>query len=181
MHATCNKGQLLRSLAKISSALCSTVGRSSSVNVHVTLIQLQNDLVVAKPVQDTTNEDFDKLEHSSSLVFTPGFANVVNVDGLRIKDGKVFVIWKWQVLHPQDKTVIIVRGITVCFWLTEPRTIQTQSLKQSHTIPFKVIRCNYIQKYSEKQVYLLTKVSLYVYIEVQVEPDNPVTPNAIAL
>ena len=79
--------------------------------MHVTLIQLQNDLVVAKPVQDTTrNEDFDELEHSSSLVFTPEFANVVNVDGLRIKDSKVFVIWKWQVLHPQDKTVIIVRG-----------------------------------------------------------------------
>ena len=78
----------------------------------MTLIQLQNDLVVAKPVQDTTrNEDFDELKHSSSLVFTPEFANVVNVDGLRIKDGKVFVIWKWQVLHPQDKTVIIVRGI----------------------------------------------------------------------
>ena len=52
--------------------------------MHVTLIQLQNDLVVAKPVQDTTrNEDFDELEHSSSLVFTPEFANVVNVDGLR--------------------------------------------------------------------------------------------------
>ena len=58
--------------------------------MHVTLIQLQNDLLVAKPVQDTTrNEDFDELEHSSSLVFTPEFANVVNVDGLRIKDGKV--------------------------------------------------------------------------------------------
>ena len=57
--------------------------------------------------------------------------------GLRIKDNKVFVIWKWQVLHPQDKTVIIVRGIAVCF----SRTIQTQSLKQSHTIPFKVIGC----------------------------------------
>ena len=110
--------------------------------MHVTLIQLQNDLVVAKPVQDMTrNEDFDELEHSSSLVFTPEFANVVNVDGLRIKDSKVFVIWKWQVLHPQDKTVIIVRGIAVCFRPTEPRTIQTQSLKQSHTIPFKVIGC----------------------------------------
>ena len=54
----------------------------------------------------------------------------------------------------------------------------------SHT-PY---RKNYIQKYSEKQVYLLTKVSLYLYIEVHynyievhVEPDNPVTPNAIAL
>ena len=68
---------------------------------------------------------------------------MVNVDGLRIKDGKVFVIWKWQVLHPQDKTVIIVRGsvFVFCFRPTEPRTIQTQSLKQSHTIPFKVIGC----------------------------------------
>ena len=52
------------------------------------------------------------------------FANVVNVDGLRIKDGKVFVIWKWQVLHPQDKTVVIIREIAVCFRPTEPRTIQ---------------------------------------------------------
>ncbi len=31
MHATCNKGQLLRSLAKISFSLCLTVGGSSSI------------------------------------------------------------------------------------------------------------------------------------------------------
>ncbi len=36
MHATYNKGQLLRSLAKISSALCSTVGGSEGAAQYLT-------------------------------------------------------------------------------------------------------------------------------------------------
>ncbi len=95
-------------------------------------------LLLPNQVQDTTrNEDFDELEHSSSLVFTPEFANVVNVDGLRIKDGKVL---KWQVLHTQDGNNS--EGNCCLFSANgTPDYIQTQSLKQSRTIPFKVIGC----------------------------------------
>ena len=110
----------------------------------MTLIQLQNDLVVAKPVDKKSRFWWAWASHLS----------LKTARCLLFGSGRCYI-----------KTVIIVRGIAVCFQPTEPRTIQTQSLKQSHTKD--VLRKLYPEVLWKASV---TKVSLYLYIEVHVDP-----------
>lgn len=116
------------------------------------------------------------------------FCKAIDLKNLNIIDGKVLIIWEWQVIQTQSDKDLDGKKYSVDYECSsptqdsEPEADAHVETLPTHTIPFKVIGCNKERRYQQvlERASLLIDSGVEIPVELCAEPENPVDPNAIA-
>ena len=97
-------------------------------------------------------------------------------------DDKVLIVWEWQFLHPQDDCDSISQASNSLQNSDHSDAESDANIRPTHTIPFKVFRCTKETDYQQTLRMASSQLDrrATVAVQLKVEPDNPVDPNAVA-
>jgi len=103
---------------------------------------------------------------------------------MKFADDKVLIVWEWHILHPHDDcdSSSEASSESISPANSDVEADSEATVRPTHTISFKVIGCTKETRYQQALQVASRQldVGVHVPVHIEVEPGNPVDPNAIA-